>query len=128
MQQRAVMDDPFPTTPAEVTGADAMYIGVVETIVRRFITSRGGDPLNPATLNGPDVERVKAGLFSLYPDFQRLYAELFVKHVGAEHAPAVLAELQREPLQRYLAARSAMTAELKQGLAALRDRMSEMEP
>jgi hypothetical protein len=128
MQNHSAMGEHFPVTPADVTGADAVYIGVVQTIVRRFIASRGGDPLSAETLNSPEVQRVKAGLFSVYPDFQRLYAELFVKHIGAEYAPAVLAELRREPLQRYLYARGAMAAELNRGLAELRERMSEMEP
>jgi hypothetical protein len=128
MQIPAILDEQFPVTAAEVTGADAVYIGVVEQIVRRFISSRGGDPLNIEILNSADVQRVKAGLFSVYPAFQRLYSDLFIKHVGEEHAPAVLAELRREPLQRYLYARSAMNGELNRGLADLRDRMSEMEP
>jgi hypothetical protein len=122
------MQDPAAVNPAQVTGADAVYFSVVQTIVRRFIASRGEDPADPEVQNSPDVQRVKAGLFSVYPDFQRLYTDLFIKHVGAEHAPAVLEELKREPLQRYLHARSAMNAELHRALIALRDRMGEMEP
>jgi hypothetical protein len=128
MQEQAAVEDPAPLTPDQVTGADAVYFNVVQTIVRRFIASRGGDPSSPEAQSSPEVQRVKAGLFSVYPDFQRLYAELFIKHVGAEHAPAVLQELRRKPLQRYLYARSVMTGELNKGLAELRDRMGEMEP
>jgi hypothetical protein len=122
------MQDQALANPAQVTGADAVYFSVVDTIVRRFIASRGEDPESTEALGSPEVQRVKAGLFSVYPEFQRLYTELFIKHVGVEHVPAVLDELSREPLQRYLYARRAMNAELQRGLAALRDRMGEMEP
>ena len=36
-----------PASPDQVTGADAVYFGVVQTIVRRYIASRGGDPDSP---------------------------------------------------------------------------------
>jgi hypothetical protein len=111
-----------------VTGADAIYFGVVQTIVRRYIASRGGDPTSPEDLASAEVQRLKSGMFSVYPRFQRLYSDLFLKHVGVEHASRVLDELKREPLQRYLRARSAMTGELSRGLAQLRDRMGEMDP
>jgi len=128
MQERAAREQAPAATPDQVTGADAVYFGVVQTIVRRYIASRGGDPQSPEDLASPEVQRLKAGMFSVYPRFQRLYADLFFKHVGVEHAALVLDELKREPLQRYLRARSAMTGELSRGLADLRDRMGEMDP
>lgn len=126
--QEAAREQALPASTDQVTGADAVYFGVVQTIVRRYIASRGGDPASPEAHASPEVQRMKAGMFSIYPRFQRLYAELFDKHIGAEHAPLVLEALKREPLQRYLRARSAMTGELSRGLAELRDRMGELEP
>lgn len=127
MQELAAKEQ-VPASPDQVTGADAVYFGVVQTIVRRYIASRGGDPESPEAHVSPEVQRMRAGMFSIYPRFQRLYADLFVKHVGSAHAALVLEELKRPPLQRYLRARSAMTGELSRGLAALRDRMGEMDP
>jgi len=128
MQERAAREQAPPISPDQVTGADAVYFGVLQTIVRRYIASRGGDPTSPEAHASPEVQRMKAGMFSIYPRFQNLYAELFVKYIGREQAAHVLEELRREPLQRYLQARSAMTGELSRGLAELRDRMAEMDP
>lgn len=110
-------------TPAQTTGADRAFFGLVQSVGRRSLAARGYDARPPESARGGEVQAMISRLLALYPEFQRIYAELFVKHIGATHSEEVLHALQTEPMQRYLKARAAMAGELAQGLAQLKARM-----
>lgn len=114
-------------TPAQLTGSDGSFFWLVQVMSQHFVAAAGLDPQKPENMNSPEAKRIREILLSLYPEFERRYTEVFVKHVGAEHAPEVLAELSREPLRRYVQARLAMSLELSAGLNQLTQRMGETE-
>ena len=112
---------------AQLTGADFSFLGLVQLLTQHFVRAAGGDPEKPECHDDPRVALVRESLMSRYPEFQRLYSATFVKHVGSQHAAAVLAELASEPLQRYVRARAAMAPEFVAGLRQLTQRMGETE-
>jgi hypothetical protein len=114
-------------TAARLTGADFSFFGLVQLLTQHFLRAAGKNPEDPESLNDPRVALVRESLMSRYPEYQRLYAATFVKHVGSQNEAAVLAELASEPLQRYVRARAAMAPEFFAGLRQLTQRMGETE-
>ncbi|MET0414302.1 MAG: hypothetical protein ABW217_23525 [Polyangiaceae bacterium] len=111
---------------ARVTGADRVFFGLVQAVVRQVLEQGRGGAESSAS-PGVAAERVRAALHGLYPAFDSFYASLFIRHVGAEQAPLVLGELTSEPMRRYLHARAAMSTALAASVQQLRVRMGQME-
>jgi hypothetical protein len=107
-------------TAAQVTGADALFFQVLRAVAARVRTEAVA--LEPATR-----DRLAQALMALQPEFRSAYEALFVEHMGAALAPEVLSQLQAEPLQRYLRARAAMSAELDRGFQELLGRMAKID-
>jgi len=105
---------------AQETGADGLFVQLLKGVTNHVAAQAGA--LDPAT-----SARLAGALMALQPEFRRRCEALFVERMDAEHAPAVLAELAAEPMQRYLRARAAMSAELERGMAELTRRMARIE-
>jgi hypothetical protein len=119
-QETSMGDDRERRSAAQVTGADGLFVQLLKGVASHVRAEAGA--LDPAT-----SARLARALMALQPEFRRRYDALFDARMGAEHAPAVLAELGAEPMQRYLRARAAMSAELERGLAELTRRMARIE-
>ena len=119
-------EDPVSLTLTRLTGAESAFSGTVELVIRHVLEGLGQSPEDPAAMSTPPALVLRAKLNKLYPTFAALYTRLFVKHVGEEHLPAVLAALQGEPLRHYLRARSAMKPALAAGLRELTGRMAQL--
>lgn len=105
-------------SPDQITAADERFQRLVRQALQRYLAARGGG--SGADLRGdPDAQLLWQQLVGLYPEFQRKYCELFVEQLGPDEAGPVLRELLREPLQRYLRARAAITPELTANIKRL---------
>jgi hypothetical protein len=105
-------------SPDQITAADARFQRLVREVLQRYLAARGagrGGDLH----SDPDAQLLWQQLVALYPEFQRKYCELFVELLGPAEAGPVLRELLREPLQRYLRARAAITPDLTANIQRL---------
>jgi hypothetical protein len=91
---------------------------LAQAVTRQVLLGRGNAAAEPT--DGPEVERVQGALLGKLLGF---YARSFIRHVGPQHAAAVIDELQRESLRSYVHARSAMKPVLDRELQALAGRI-----
>jgi len=105
-------------SPDQITAADERFQRLVRQVLQRYLAARGGGSGGDLK-SDPDAQLLWQQLVGLYPEFQRKYCELFVEQLGPEEAVPVLRELLREPLQRYLRARAAITPDLTANLKRL---------
>ena len=106
-------------TAAQVTGADALFVQVLQAVAARVRAEAG-------TLEPAARDRLARALLALRPAFLGASEALFVEHMG-ERASEVLAQLQAPPIQRYLQARAAMSAEFDRGFQELLGRMAKID-
>ncbi|MEY2935041.1 MAG: hypothetical protein RL033_5790 [Pseudomonadota bacterium] len=100
---------------SRLIGMDVIFDRLVEILVK-------------SRKKHPDQETLIRGrLGEFYPHFQRMYATHFAHHMGSEAGPRVLAAFRNEGVQRYVAARQAMTPKFERALKELRTRMGETE-
>lgn len=100
---------------SRLLGVDVMFDRLVEVLVR------GHDE------DGSQAELLRRRLEEFHPKFQRLYCEIFVRHLGERGGRRVLAAFRQDGMQRYVSARQATVPAFEKGLAELRARMGETE-
>jgi hypothetical protein len=113
--------DPEHLSASQLTGAEAMFLDVLEAVLR----GQGGAASGGA--GGTDPEGLLHVLLSFRAEFRRKYAALLERHLGAARAQAALVAFRSAPLQRYVMARRAMVPELTVGLQRLVQRMGATE-
>jgi hypothetical protein len=101
---------------AQCTGAHDALNTLAGAVTQKVLFSRCHAATGSLLLASPDAQRVQGVLLGMLVGF---YARLFIKHVGEQHAAAVVAELEREPMRSYLRARNAMKPALDRGLKEL---------
>ena len=100
---------------SRLIGMDVIFDRLVEILVK-------------SRKKHPDQETLIRGrLGEFYPHFQRLYSTHFTRHMGSEAGARVLAAFRNEGVQRYVAARQAMTPKFERALKELRTRMGETQ-
>ncbi len=115
----AALDSPEPQetlmAAAEITGLARTFDNLLRIVCARCKVE--------APLSEKQVERIEA----LRRQYHGAYANVFEEFFGSERAVEVLVALQREPVQRFLAARRAMAPELAKRLEELERQMGAME-
>jgi hypothetical protein len=101
---------------ARRTGVYEALQGLARAVTTQVLAPEGQALAGAAARESDDVERIQAALLEKLVTF---HARCFVRHVGQNHAAAVLDELQHEPLASYVRARRAMNPALDRGLQQL---------
>jgi hypothetical protein len=104
------------TATSRLIGADIRFLQLVELVAKK---QTGAPSVGAAAAQ----ERIDA----LLAEFRQECAAIFEKRLGPEHAPVCLAALESAAVQRYLVARQTMGPALAQRLAALKQRMGNIE-
>lgn len=102
-------------TASRLTGMDVLFDRIVDILVQGHQTDEAQGTL------------LRDRLFNFYPEFQRLYAGIFSRHLGREAGRTVLATFKSDGMQRYVSARQAMVPKFEHALAQLRTRMGETQ-
>jgi hypothetical protein len=115
-------EPPMPDHPAStellatsrLIGADVRFLQLVELVASKL---PGG------AVDAPARARIEV----LHGEFRAACASIFERHLGREQALASLGALESAPVQRYLVARQLLAPALEQQLAALKQRMGNIE-
>jgi len=101
---------------SELTGADALFEPLVESIAAQ---ARSSQP-------GVSVQQLRARLLAFRPRFEALYRSALQEHLGSDLA--ALVQVLREPrVQAYFGARRSMAPELGRLLQELSFEMGETQ-
>lgn len=122
---RTQMNDlihPQLASASQLTGAEAMFLDVLEAMVRASAAASSGGELRAA-----EAHRLRQLFFTFRSEFRQRYLELLEEHLGTGGASATLEAFKTAPMQRYVAARRAMIPELTAGLRRLVQRMGATE-
>ncbi len=115
----AALDSPDPQATlmaaAEITGLDRTFDSLLQIVRAR------------SKVDAPPCEEQMERIEALRRQYYQSYANVFEEFFGTERAVEVLVSLQREPVQRFLAARRAMAPELAKRLEELESQMGAME-
>jgi hypothetical protein len=121
-------------TLIQVTQAARVFDRLVDSLIERLRGDAHAAPVScevrlrqDGTLEIADAELVamRERMDALYPEFQGLYGNLLLKHLGAEHVDEVVGVLRSEPMQRYFRARRQMEQALVEGMSTLGQKLSD---
>jgi hypothetical protein len=101
---------------SRLTGADILFLQLVQLVASK----QTGREAVAAPL-------ARERLAALHDEFRGACAAIVERHLGRQQALESLAALESAPMQRYLAARQAMAPALAKRLAALKQRMGNIE-
>ena len=105
---------------AQMTGADALFLQVLQGVAARARAFSG-------TLAPTTRDRKAQAQQAQRPAPRSAHEALFAEHMGTELVPEVLAQLEAPPMQHYLRARAAMSAEFDRGFRELLARMAKID-
>jgi hypothetical protein len=103
-------------TLARATGAYELLKSRAQAVTLQVLPGHHDAAAAATSMESPEAQRVQGALLGKLLGF---YARTFIRHVGRQRAAAVVEELQREPLQRYVRARSGIKPVLDRHLRAL---------
>lgn len=106
---------------AQSTGVHELLGSVAQAVTQAVSRECGADASGALLQRSPEAQRMQEVLVA---ELVAFHARLFVRHVGKQHAAAVVAELEREALRSYVRARNAMKPALDRGLLEMVERMT----